>query len=125
MMKHGDIIEYDNRNLVYVCTEGELENGKAARIMLNDDTEAAIFFVDGKYYALNNECPHNHLRKIHNGFISRSTVACPMHGWTYSLLSGENIKGGASLESYNVQIIDGGVFVEIPEPKRPKWMDSY
>jgi len=124
-MQMGDIIEQDNRKFIFVCLDGEMEDGNSKRIMLNEDIEAAIFYIKGKYFALNNECPHNHLRKIHNGFIAKHTVACPMHGWTYSLLTGENVKGGASLDPYIVEVIDGNVYIEVPDTKRPKWMDSY
>jgi nitrite reductase/ring-hydroxylating ferredoxin subunit len=124
-MQAGEVIDHKHRKLVYVCKHGELKNGNSRKIMLNEDVEAAVFYIDGNYYCLNNECPHNHLRKIHNGFVAKNTVACPMHGWTYSLLTGENIKGGASLESYTVVEFGGNIFVEMPKPKRPKWMDSY
>jgi nitrite reductase/ring-hydroxylating ferredoxin subunit len=124
-MKPGDLVEINDRKFIFFCSDGDMKDGSAKKLLINDDIEAAIFFVKGKYYALNNECPHNHLRKIHNGFVAKQTVACPMHGWTYSLITGENVKGGASLESYNVEIIDQKVYVEVPKPKRPKWMDSY
>lgn len=124
-MNKGDKIDNKDRKLVFVCKHGELKDGKCIKVMLNEEIEAALFYVKGNYYALNNECPHNHLRKIDKGFIHGHTVSCPMHGWTYSLFTGENVKSGASLDSYPVEIIDGNVFIAEPEAKRPKWMDSF
>lgn len=124
-MNKGDKINNNDRMLVFVCRHGDMEEGESTAVMLNEDIEAALFYVKGKYFALNNECPHNHLRKIDKGFIQGHTVSCPMHGWTYSLFTGENVKSGASLDSYSVEIIDGKVYIAEPEPKRPKWMDSF
>lgn len=124
-MNRGESVIINDQKLIYVCNHGNLGDGDAIKVNLNEDIEAALFYIDGKYYALNNECPHNHLRKIDKGFVKKHTVSCPMHGWTYSLISGENIKNGASLDTYSVVKIDENIYIKDPKPKRPKWMDSF
>jgi len=67
------------------------------RLVEAGDLEIAVFNVDGRIYALGNRCPHR------GGPLIRGTlketeagpvVRCPMHGWSFSLATGESARPG-------------------------------
>ncbi|MCC7437325.1 MAG: Rieske (2Fe-2S) protein [Armatimonadetes bacterium] len=108
--------------LLRVCSIRELSSRRGTRVWLDDDTELALFRIDGVVYAVSNICPHQHAPAIADGFIEDCTVACPLHGWTYDLRTGNPVVGGARLKTYKVVVDGDDVFVEQPPPERPRWM---
>lgn len=99
-----------------VCNINDLVEGKGRRFII-DDTEIAIYLVEGKIYALSNICPHQHSAIIHDGFIEDEFVVCPAHGWKFRLEDGKKENGYTGLTSYPVKIQDNKVFVEISQKK--------
>src|ERR1700690_3700625 len=78
--EHGMNME---KSFVKVARFSDIAEGKSARVSLGDD-EIALWRVRGKLYAIGNVCSHQHFSELHRGILSGLTVACPMHGWTYS-----------------------------------------
>ncbi len=75
---------------------------------------------DDAVFALIDECPH---RKgpLSEGIVAGHTVACPLHNWVIALEDGAAAapdEGRA--HSLPVKVIDGQVFVQIPEPPAPE-----
>lgn len=99
-----------------VCNINDLFEGKGRQFII-DDTEIAIFLVNGKVYALSNICPHQHSAIIHDGFIEDDFVVCPAHGWKFRLEDGKKENGYKGLISYPVKIQGDKVFVEIIQTK--------
>ena len=50
--------------------------------------ELALCHVEGKYYAIDNNCPHQG-GPLAQGFLDGTSLACPLHGWTFDVTSGE------------------------------------
>ena len=48
----------------------------------------ALFNVDGKFYALDNTCPHAG-GPLGEGTLSGRLVTCPWHGWRFDVCTGE------------------------------------
>jgi nitrite reductase (NADH) small subunit len=86
------------------------KRGKLIRI---EDDEIALFKVDGKLYAINNVCAHQHFSMLHQGKVHGGTVSCPMHGWTYSLETGAATTGNGCVKTYPVRVAGENVFIEI------------
>ncbi|MDL1892981.1 nitrite reductase small subunit NirD [Sphingobacteriales bacterium CHB3] len=84
--------------------------GKFIRI---GDDEIALFRVDGKLFAINNVCAHQHISALHQGIVSGVNVTCPMHGWTYSLETGKAVSGSGCVKTYPVKVVGENVFIEV------------
>ena len=95
-----------------VCSVDDLKE-KVGRKYFIDDVEIAIFKVDGKIYALNNVCPHQHSAIIYDGFIEDYRVVCPAHGWEFNLTDGRMANGRKGLDSYEVKLIEDDVYVKV------------
>ncbi len=100
------------------CSFDELEELKGFRFVIDDVTDMAIFKVNGKVYAVDNVCPHNHTPKMHLGYIEEKHILCPVHFFKFSLVDGKQTGGvGCTLTTYKVKVEDGKVFVEKPGNK--------
>ena len=95
-----------------ICKLTDLQEKIGKRFMIND-IDIAVFKVDGKIYALNNICPHQHASIIYDGFVDNGCVICPAHGWEFLLKNGKMYTGGSGLDPYEVKIINNDVYVKI------------
>lgn len=98
-----------------------------------DDREVGVIKREGEYYALLNVCLHEggpvakgEVRPrlvaedtpagqhITEEFSGDPCVACPWHGYTYDLATGDHIGDAAySLPTFEVTVDDGDVYVEL------------
>jgi nitrite reductase/ring-hydroxylating ferredoxin subunit len=135
--------EYLQRNVegetfLEVCRSRDVTSARGKVIEFDDeDMNVAIFRVGGSLYASSNICPHQHSPVLHDGVITRPadaqshshsasqsaecSVTCPLHGYTYSLLTGESSEGASKLKVYRVFEEDGYVYLEQPEAIEPPW----
>lgn len=79
--------------------------------------DIAIFIREGRYFAINNVCAHQHFSMLHQGEIDGLTVECPMHGWVYDLESGIARTGNGRVAAYPVHLDGDNIFVELPDPE--------
>jgi len=124
----NNIQTISDKEYIQVCKSGDLTEGIGKKIELStdsgDDIEIALFRVKGKLFAVSNICPHNQYNRIYYGMIHNFNVTCPVHGWRFSLVTGEKIGSikGKGLEKFNVIEKDGVIYIEKPHEKQPKWM---
>ena len=97
---------------VKICKVDDLKEEIGKRFLVND-VEVAVFKVDGKVYAVSNICPHQHTHLIYDGFIENGKVGCPLHGWMFDLKTGNMAEGRRGLDSYQVKIVGGEVYVKV------------
>ena len=119
-------VQFDGKEYLELCKSSDIFEGKGKRFNLGDDTveQVAVFRVDGNLYCLSNICPHRHQDQIFNGIIDELNVICPVHGWTYSLETGENVikrQGIKSLSRYEIFEKDGMIYMEVPKFTIPVW----
>lgn len=86
-------------------------DGRGKRMRVGDD-EIALWRVRGKFYAIDNVCAHQHFALLHEGILQDLTVACPMHGWTYSLETGRATVGSGRVRTFAVKVVGEDVWVE-------------
>lgn len=103
----------------FVCSLNDLKEYKGRRFIL-DNTEIAIFKINGDVFALGNICPHQHTSLIYDGIIEDGCVVCPVHGWMFDLQTGKKKSGSRGLDTYNVRINNSDVFIKI-KPKEFSW----
>ena len=92
---------------------------RSKRVII-ENTEVALFSVDGTFHAVQNDCPHQHFSALHDGILSEGQITCPMHGWTFDLATGAATIGGGRLKRYEVKIVGNDILIEAP-PSEPEW----
>ncbi|GBD90132.1 assimilatory nitrite reductase [NAD(P)H] small subunit [bacterium BMS3Abin04] len=95
-----------------ICKYSDIKENGGKRFYIND-TDIAVFKSENKIFALNNVCPHQHTAHMYEGFIEDCNVVCPAHGWEFNLATGKMPDGRRGLRSFEIQIIDGFVFVKV------------
>lgn len=95
-----------------VCRVDDLADNSGRRFIV-DDVDVAVFKMNGKIYALSNVCPHQHSPLIYDGFLEDGCVVCPAHGWMFNLETGKTPTGQRGLNSFEVIIQNGDVFVKV------------
>jgi len=104
---------------IKLCRESELSSNRGRRFIIDDENEAAVFKIGGEVYAVDNICPHNHVPEIFNGYVDDHNVSCPVHGFTFSLVTGLQPTGfGCKLRTFRVKKENGWIFIEKPEVSR-------
>ena len=103
----------------FICEEKYLKEGEGQRFYIND-TDVALFKVEGRIYALSNICPHQHASKMYEGFIENNCIVCPLHGWTFNLETGNLHSGSKGLETYPVKIVEGNIYAKV-ESRELNW----
>jgi NAD(P)H-dependent nitrite reductase small subunit len=100
---------------VRVARISDLRERRGTLVRLEGE-EIALWRVDGKVYAINNVCPHQHFSMLHQGSLQGLHVTCPMHGWSFSLEDGRAQTGNGRARTYQVKQEGDAVFIEKPEP---------
>ena len=84
-----------------------------SQIVIAGGRELALFNVAGKFYCLDNECPHAG-GPLGEGMLDRDAVMCPWHGWYFDVTTGEGLYGlGICVASHTCKIEEGAVLVDI------------
>ena len=89
----------------------------AMRYVEVDGLPIALANVDGVIYAFGDSCRHQG-GSLSSGALIGDTVACPWHGWTYSVRTGKSIVPpiGLRVPTYPVRIVDGAIVVAVNWP---------
>jgi nitrite reductase (NADH) small subunit/3-phenylpropionate/trans-cinnamate dioxygenase ferredoxin subunit len=78
----------------------------------------AVFNVEGKFYAVDNSCPHAG-GPLGEGKLCEGVIECPWHGWKFSVISGERV-GNPNFQVACCEVhVDGNeVWIAIPPSLR-------
>jgi nitrite reductase/ring-hydroxylating ferredoxin subunit len=70
----------------------------------------ALANVGGRFYALDNNCPHNG-GPLAKGTLDGSVLQCPWHGWRWDVTNGKNCWPGSAWRAARlpVRITDGAI----------------
>jgi nitrite reductase (NADH) small subunit/3-phenylpropionate/trans-cinnamate dioxygenase ferredoxin subunit len=96
----------------------EMADGQC-RTVTGPGKAISVFRVGDQFYAIDDMCPHAGA-SLGAGHVEDGVVTCPWHFWRFRLCDGAwadnpRIKIG----SYPVQVVDGEVRLEIPDPPEP------
>jgi nitrite reductase (NADH) small subunit len=73
----------------------------------------ALFNVRGRFYAIDNLCPHRG-GPLGEGDLEGAIVVCPWHGWRWDVTTGANANNPAvRVSCYPVTVEQGAVFVAV------------
>ncbi|MFC7050176.1 non-heme iron oxygenase ferredoxin subunit [Emcibacter nanhaiensis] len=100
-------------SLIKVCDEGQLKPGEMMAVENDELPPIALYNIDGTYYATSNICTHA-IAILTEGFLEGDTIECPLHGGAFNAKTGEatNFPCEEPLQTYEVQVKDGEVFIE-------------
>ena len=100
---------------VPVASTADIPPGEA-RAFVVGDREIAIFNVSGRFYALENACPHQG-GPLAEGFIEGEIVTCPWHAWCFDVTDGKMTFGGfTTVDAFDVQV-DGSTISVSSAPR--------
>lgn len=74
-----------------VARVGEVPEGQG-RVFELDGRMIAVFLDQGRYYAIDDACPHAGA-PLSDGIVFDKTVTCTWHGWRFSLEDGRHLEG--------------------------------
>ena len=94
-----------------VSRTSELAPGEY-RVVDVDDVVIAVFNIDGEFYAIEDNCTHDHLC-LTGGEIEGDVIVCPHHGARFNIRTGEALTAPAYEEvpTFPVQVVDGMIQV--------------
>jgi nitrite reductase/ring-hydroxylating ferredoxin subunit len=110
-----------DKTFIRACSIHEIPKRRGRNIYFDEETQVAIFHIDGELFAVSNICPHQHSPVIADGYIEDCTITCPLHGWIYDLRNGKALGGSGRLKTYEVYLDGDDVMLEKPEPVEPTW----
>lgn len=98
-----------------VAKIADVAPGTGKTVVVND-REIALFNVDGRFYAIDNTCPHQG-GPLSEGWIEGDQVTCPWHAWTFKMADGKMTLGDyACVDPFDVRI-EGDVVSVSSEPR--------
>ena len=72
---------------------GDVRQGEGLVVETGGRT-VAVFNVEGRYYAIDNTCPHRG-GPLGEGDVEGRTVTCPWHAWRWDVTTGANVNNPA------------------------------
>ena len=100
-------------NFTKVATTSELSLGAGKKVELNGK-EIALFNIDGKFYAIDDMCPHRG-GSLSEGSCEDKVVACPWHGWQYDVSTGACLTSpSVQQQTYEVKVQGNDVLISVP-----------
>ena len=99
-------------NFVKVASKNDLKPGEGKVVNVNE-TEVALYNVDGEFFAINNTCLHRG-GPLGEGFLEGDVVTCPWHGWRYNVKTGANaMLPTTKVANYQVKVEGDDVMVAL------------
>jgi 3-phenylpropionate/trans-cinnamate dioxygenase ferredoxin subunit len=98
-----------------VASTGDLPPG-TRRVIDMDGVPVAVFNLDGEYFAIKDECPHDG-GELAAGALEGEVIVCPRHGARFSVRTGEVLGPPAyeDVRTYEVRVAAGRVQVMAPD----------
>ena len=98
------------RDYAVVGKVSDLKPSRGRKVKVGEH-EVAVWRVGDTIFAVGNVCAHQHFSMMHEGTLEGLTIRCPMHGWQYSLETGESVSGSGRIPVFDVKIEGESVFV--------------
>ena len=97
-----------------VAAEADVMPGSAIRVEV-DGVALAIVNTEGSFYALRDNCSHKDF-PLSEGEVLGHRLTCAWHGAAFDVASGSALSLPAikPVETYEVVVDDGGVWVRLP-----------
>ncbi|MCA9133892.1 MAG: Rieske (2Fe-2S) protein [Planctomycetales bacterium] len=98
---------------VTVAQVGEILEGRGRAFPVGN-CMVAVFLHQGKYYAIDDFCPHQGA-SLAAGYLDGCAVACAWHHWRFSLEDGSWLDNPKiAVDKYNVRVNGQDIQVQLP-----------
>lgn len=98
---------------VSVGRADDVPPGGSATVELPNGRELALYNIDGRFYAIENFCPHKGAPLV-EGTLCGHTIECEWHGWQFDVRTGECLTTtSGDIEVYEVVIEEGLIKIVI------------
>ena len=99
---------------IKVGTQAEFEDLEGGKLVEVGGQKIAVFNMGGKYYAIENTCPHRG-GPLAEGMVAGDEVICPWHGSRFNIKTGAFLTPPArqGVKSFPVRVAENDVEVEI------------
>ncbi|GIW88878.1 MAG: (2Fe-2S)-binding protein [Isosphaeraceae bacterium] len=95
-----------------VAKVGEIPEGQG-RVYEVGGRLIAVFLDEGKYYAIDDACPHQGA-PLSDGIVFDKSVTCTWHGWRFSLETGKHLEGSrCRVATYPVRVEGDEIQVQV------------
>ena len=96
-----------------VAKTSDIAPGQAKQIVV-DGQNIAVFNVDGKFCAIQDECTHAGA-SLADGELAGRVVTCPWHGASFDVTCGKVLAEPAydDVKSYKVKVEGGEILIEV------------
>jgi nitrite reductase (NADH) small subunit/3-phenylpropionate/trans-cinnamate dioxygenase ferredoxin subunit len=97
-----------------VARVGEIVEGRGLAVEI-DGRPIAVFLDGGKYYAIDDHCPHQGA-PLSDGIVFDCSVTCSWHGWRFSLDDGrwlDSPRSRTRVGTYPVRVVDEEIQVSV------------
>jgi nitrite reductase/ring-hydroxylating ferredoxin subunit len=103
--------------VIFLAKVAEIPDGERKLIQANG-SNVAVFHHQGRFYALNNACPHRQGPLIRGAIETAADgtgcfIRCPMHGWRFDLATGDSNGRPANATVYAVIQKDESLYIEL------------
>lgn len=76
----------------------------------------ALWNVDGKYCAIDDDCPHRG-GPLGAGLLEGGKVYCPLHGWAFDVQTGACLSNPSRpVARYHTKVENGMVWIDVSQP---------
>ena len=100
-----------NAEFIKVASLADVPLGGTKAVKLDDQRSVALFNVDGRIYATNNQCPHMGY-PLTRGTVRSGVITCDWHGRSFDLEGGGCFMPGCDdLETFPVELRGGDVWI--------------
>jgi nitrite reductase (NADH) small subunit len=100
-------------DFVAVCKVGTIPENSGQAFAVHGRM-VAVFYVDGKYQAIDDFCPHMGA-SLAGGVVDHGMVACPWHAWRFKICDGtwcDNPR--IKIDAFEVKVEGDDVMVRVP-----------
>ncbi|MER8556870.1 FAD-dependent oxidoreductase [Mesorhizobium sp. M1217] len=111
-----DKTRYSVTNKHWVGKVGLVLEGQMVRIPMNETGHLALIFLEQKYYAIQDQCPHA-TASLSEGFLEGRRVVCPIHFAEFDFVTGAPFnapKGCGKATTYRVEVERDDLYVHVP-----------
>jgi nitrite reductase (NADH) small subunit len=100
----------------------EIPAGEGRTFEVAARTIAVFHGRDGRIFATQGQCPHKG-GPLADGLLGGTTLICPLHEWSFDLLSGMALQGACGIAVYPIEKApDGTLILEMEEDgTQPPW----
>lgn len=93
----------------------EVAHGSLTTIKRDDKQIVLIRHDDGRFFALDNKCPHEGYA-LAQGDLKDCKLTCCWHNWKFDITDGSCLVGGEGVRSYDVRENAGQVEIDLADP---------